>query len=159
MTFEHLERSAYRGPRIQEGNDAETAILGRVASASDRFMRFDEAIQFVRNAKQVPPTLPHLADLRRRVASQLGLQPHQIRYYSAVGSPLDKYHGVDAILEANGRFATLDVTLRPEKTHSKSDATLLLQRRHDGGYEPDPTSLDETVRVLSAKLSGTRRAH
>lgn len=48
---------------------------------------------------------------------QLGLGDEwsQLRFYTAIGSALDHYHGVDAFFEFGGARVTMDITQNPAK--------------------------------------------
>jgi hypothetical protein len=48
----------------------------------------------------------------------------ELKLFSAVGSPLDFFHGVDAFFEFQGRIVTIDVTKNPHKLEGKADFIL-----------------------------------
>lgn len=68
---------------------------------------------------------PFANELRTEVAKKLNLDPSRVRFFSAIGTPLDLFHGTDAIvryLEENGTpiDITLDVTKNSAKDQSKA---------------------------------------
>jgi len=73
------------------------------------------------------PETPFANDLHASVAELLGLENYgQLKFYTAISSHLDFYHGVDAFFEldlggGNTITATLDVTVNPNKTAHKAD--------------------------------------
>ena len=100
------------------------------------YLTFKEALDLVKKFQPIDnetkklqdPTHPKKAfpnDLRIAIADALGLatteELNRLKYYTAVGSPLDLFHGVDAFIELEGktpeeqsRIVTFDVTLRTE---------------------------------------------
>lgn len=76
------------------------------------------------------PSQPFARELRLAVIEQLGLEDEQdmdrVRFFSAVGTPLDVFHGIDGWIEfvpdqGPPRIVTLDVTLDPGKEEHKAD--------------------------------------
>ncbi len=100
------------------------------------YLPFQEAMKLAKmfqpidrkTRKQQDPTNPEKPfprDLRIAIADALGLvtteEMERLRYYTAVGSPLDTFHGIDAFVELEGKtpkeksnFVTFDITLRTE---------------------------------------------
>ena len=85
------------------------------------------------------PDKPFLKDLLCAVQDQLdeaGIET-KVRAYTAVGTPLDHLHGVDAFLSATvgerEYVCTIDVTRNPDKLSSGHKADLIV------GELPDPT--------------------
>ncbi len=61
-------------------------------------------------------------DLHYLVGEKLGLEDfNDLKLYSALGSPLDLYFGVDAFFEYGDAKITLDITANPHKTEHKAD--------------------------------------
>lgn len=93
----------------------------------DRYLPYGQALELAKKLQKnepTAPTKPFLRDLREAVADELGLATTEdlenLKAYTAVGTPLDKLHGVDAFIsvrDADGfeATATLDATLREEK--------------------------------------------
>lgn len=117
----------------------------RVGDETLPYLSYRDALTVVREFQPGDPTNPkkELArELRLAVADVLGIPEDaldRVRFYTAVGSLLDKIHGVDGVIEvadANGNVttATLDLSLRGEKQASdyraKADVVI--------GDLPDP---------------------
>ncbi|MBI5793623.1 hypothetical protein HZA87_00855 [Candidatus Uhrbacteria bacterium] len=91
------------------------------------------AIDLIRQHTQEDPTNPRkpfAKELRLAVIDELGLEEDddldRIRFYSAVGTPLDVFHGVDGWIEfvpekGSIQMITLDVMLDPGKVSHKAD--------------------------------------
>ncbi len=61
------------------------------------------------------------------IFEELGLSAENLHFYSAVGSPLDLFHGVDAWFELdNGKRVTIDLTMNPNKDEYKADIVFLV---------------------------------
>ncbi len=100
------------------------------------YLPFREAMELVKKFQPIDrktrkiqdptnPEKPFPRDLRIAIADALGLvtmeELERLRYYTAVGSPLDTFHGIDAFVELEGKtpkeksqFVTFDITLRTE---------------------------------------------
>ncbi len=151
-----MPRGDIRGPReFYSGRLNESDVLGDFrptpdgvkafkAEAGDRgYIARGRAIELVREFTKEDPTnpgKPFARELRLAVIDELGLEDEgdmdRIRFYSAVGSPLDIFHGVDGWIEfvpdkGSPSMVTIDVTLNPEKLTHKAD--IIVQE------VPDPT--------------------
>lgn len=121
--------------------------------------------------KPQDPTNPPKAfprELRIAIAEKLGLLKDEdmdrLRYYTTVGSPLDAFHGVDAVIELEGRVpreqsrvAPFDVTLRAELEKENAKA-IVVRELHD---EDSPEFLDDVARIAAQAvpfLESHRRA-
>lgn len=103
------------------------------------YLPFDEALVLVREAQTQDPFNPQrkfMKDLRDAVIKKLRLDPKDaaknLGIYSAVRTPLDSYHGVDAFMElrtSDGivHLVTMDATLNQEKLDAdRSKANILV---------------------------------
>jgi len=72
------------------------------------------------------PSKPRAAEFYRQVRE--GLEDAKVherpKFYTARGSALDRYHGVDAIFELSGRDVTVDFTVNPHKTEYRADVVV-----------------------------------
>lgn len=104
------------------------------AEVSERgYITRARAIELIRKHTQedpTNPTRPFAKELRLAVAEELGLESDtdldNLRFYSALGTPLDVFHGVDGWIEfrpegGSPRVVTIDVTLDPAKLEHKAD--------------------------------------
>lgn len=116
------------------------------AATRDGYMRRGQAMDFIReHGMEDPtnPTRPFANELRLAVAEELGLESNDemdlLRYYSAVGTPLDVFHGIDGWIEFNNgripRSVTMDVTRNKLKDEHKADLIV-----HE---VPDPSEDEE----------------
>lgn len=100
------------------------------------YMKYKSSVEFAKTHQRADPLNPKRffpKSLREGLKSdsQLGItNEEQIAFYTAVNSPLDLYHGVDAFFEyKNGERAivvTLDVTTNPNKDSYKADVILAI---------------------------------
>ena len=104
----------------------------------DSYVKFGESIKAVRNMQLGSPEKPSKfvpKDLKKNI-EQLFLRDTgkeiNILFYTAVGSHLDRYHGIDGFFEINedGRkvIVTMDVTANPNKDSYKADIILSVPR-------------------------------
>lgn len=131
-------------------NDPEYAkALKRLGADAKGYLPFTLAMELVemfqpidsKTHKLSDPTNPEKRfanDLRVQIADKLGLETSEeldrLKYYTAIGSPLDFFHGVDAFVILEGkrpsdpkRWATFDFTLRTEasaKANAKADVII-----------------------------------
>lgn len=90
----------------------------------------------IRSTLPLKPKRPFINELRTQVAQKLGVDSNQIRIFSAVKTPLDIFHGTDAIVRYIERDGTpVDITLDITKNEKKdiAKANVLLE-----GVEVDP---------------------
>ncbi|GEM_PF-902644 len=109
------------------------------AGMEDGYIRFRKAIDLAKKFQPYDPVNPdkHFArDIRIAVQDLLGLKTEEemdrVKFYTAVGSPLDKFHSVDAFIEytdENGETvrATFDLTVNPNKKGYKTDIVVQAQ--------------------------------
>ena len=82
------------------------------------------------------PDRPFANDLHATVAQELSPEDYScVRFYTAIGSPLDFYHGVDGVIEfslpdGSAFVVTIDITTNPEKLEYKAD--IVVQVPFDG---------------------------
>lgn len=67
---------------------------------------------------QPKATRPRVISLETFISSTLS---RPVKFYTAVGTPMDFFHGVDGFFECDGVQVTLDLTLNPHKTSHKAD--------------------------------------
>jgi len=136
---------------IQAGKDLEMAVLGapkiRDLKNTGNYMKFDDAVAYVKSLEQPTRKSDAITKLRKRVAELCRLHPHQIGFYSAVGTPLDFYHGVDAFFEKSGQIVTMDVSMRDKEIQK---ATVLLPVEYDA--EGGVKIADEDIERASRKI-------
>jgi len=124
------------------GKIAESEVLGETATEQKEkeqefygeYITFEQAVDLVKDNKYQPfkdPTNPHEKpfphDVHATLIEELSLDSYeQLRFYTAVGSYLDKKHGIDAFFELDlgegeSVRATLDMTQNPNKHDYKAD--------------------------------------
>lgn len=114
----------------ETGHLFEGECLGevKVSARGREYLSFAEAMALVKAAQPWNPTDPGprpANDLHAAVCEVLGVDNYsEVALYTAVGSPLDFYHGVDALIEWRGAIVTIDVTANPTKSAHKADFIL-----------------------------------
>ncbi len=73
---------------------------------------------------------------------------HKVRFYTAVYSSFDIFHGVDAFVEIVGVVVTIDVTLNPRKVRGKAHVVY-----HDGDGIVDLADRIENVYRVKEKIA------
>jgi len=173
-----------RGPAsFYSGRELEIDVFGRpkfprgyeevLRQESQRgYLPFNRAMDVIREYYPFDPTNPpkeFANDLRLEIIDKLGLTDEQaddLKFYSAIGTPLDTFHGVDAWLEfpdpntSRPIFVTLDVTKQVGKLEEGHKADVIV------GDVPEPASnsylgeveryADEVFDVFQRKLPPKR---
>ena len=103
---------------IQEGYDIERAVFGApVIPPRERksgYVPFQESVTFVKEHQPDPlKRSPFVKRLRSMVVEDCADTTVPVKFFTAVGTPLDRYHGVDAFFEQGGFW--LRSIFRPEK--------------------------------------------
>ncbi len=160
-----MARGDTRGPRdFYSGRLNERDALGdfkrtpafmrayRAAANERGYVNYRQSVELVEQHYEGDPTNPAkpLAnELRMAVIDELGLETDadmdRIKFFTAIGTPLDHFHGVDAWIEfvpevGPPRRVTIDVTLNPNKETHKAD--VIVQEF------PDPSENEERFMEL-----------
>ncbi len=97
------------------------------ARAKIEYQPYQEALATVRENQPGDPSDPEARfanDLHATIAEILGLEDYnQLRFFTAVGSTLDRFHGVDGFFELQTDHSdpaqvfrvTIDITINPQK--------------------------------------------
>lgn len=116
--------------RIYTGGSVEADLFGKIEQEAKKkerpaYLPYKTAMNLVKELQPGDPTEPEADfanDLHATVAEKLGLEDYGfLKFYTAVGSELDFYHGVDAFFELEDPetnktyILTLDLTLRSIK--------------------------------------------
>lgn len=117
-----LEKMHYTGRFFETDNFGESRC-----KHPEQYQKYSDAIADVKNNQPGDPTDPKprfANNLHTEVATELGLGDDlsQLRFYTAIGSALDHYHGVDGFFEFGEARVTMDITQNPAK---------------EGGYKAD----------------------
>jgi hypothetical protein len=127
-------------PRIT-GETVEKELFGRSHYESKTgehnpdysFVRPERAFEMLKHMQPFNPFEPtpdFASELQASVYDRLGLDASQVGFFTAIKSPLDRFHGVDGWLEINqpGRQSrvTIDITTNPDKERSGADIIFLV---------------------------------
>ena len=138
------------------------------------YISYEEAFAFIKKAYPLnpyDPAKPFARELRLKVGERLGLtreeELHRLKLYSTIGSPLDRIHGVDALIiyddpEMGEIIVTIDETENPKKfdeDDGKQKVDILMH-----GIAADPkeetkfnVSVSEWAKVVADVLSNKIR--
>ncbi len=115
------------------------------------YMPFKAAMCAVKSKQPVDPTgrpqKPFAQALKRGIVKRLGVLYHEVKFYSAVGSSLDVFHGIDAFVEYRGKIVTMDVTMNSQKDAYKADFLITKDV-----YEAGPSSWEELAKDMANRL-------
>ena len=95
-------------------------------------MSFSKALAFTKEHQ--PSTLSRsrvVTKLRNSIAERLSDSTTPVKFFTAVGTPLDVYHGVDGFFEQGSRIVTCDISLR-EKEVIKADVLIVVTMGREG---------------------------
>lgn len=114
------------------GKKVEAELFGQVKSNSDnQYQTYERALADVKQAKINNDPLNPVKDfaklLRLKVANRLSPEdPSRVKFYTAINTPLDLKHGVDAVIEftpvsSRAIRVTIDITMNPDKIDGHAD--------------------------------------
>jgi len=133
-----LEVDVFGKPKF---NEEYVAAYKRLTREKGGYLPYGVAQKLIREFYPEDPTNPtkeFARDLRLAICEELGLDGDDadaVRFYSALGTPLDHFHGVDAWVEIDldhatqGRLhaqVTLDVTKREDKAEDGHKADVMV---------------------------------
>jgi hypothetical protein len=116
-------------------SDGKTPLEARNYLPPNKAVRFAKAFQ-----PWDDPTMPETKvakDLLNFIADELGIEPdseeeQELKFYTAVGTPLDHKLGVDAFVEYKGKRVEFDVTRNPAKSFEDStNARIIMEELPD----------------------------
>jgi hypothetical protein len=122
------------------GRLLEREVFGDISVAWEgkmQYLPYQEAMHFCHNhqPENWSPTEPSprvASDLHALVA--IGLEEiigefewNELGIFSAIGTPLDVFHGVDGWFEFHGRVVTFDLTTNSQKGTYKADVILIYE--------------------------------
>ena len=119
------------------------------------YLPFEKAVELAREFQHGDPTNPEknfANDLRLAIIERLEKRDFlklgdedNVKFYSALGMPLDVFHGIDAFIEFTDRLSvthrvTLDETANPAKLEGGHKADIV--------FEPVPDAVEEEASYL-----------
>ena len=111
----------------------EEEIIGHCTHIVMKYTSYENSMNIVKKSQPWDTTDPQprfANNLHANVAMALGIEDwSQLQFYTAVGSPLDYFHGIDCFFEFQGHVVTIDVTTNPDKDEYRAD--FILQRDTD----------------------------
>lgn len=130
---------------------------------TDSYMKRRQSIEFAKTHQRGDPFNPKrffpksLRDGIKQDESLNITSEDQLAFYTAVNSPLDRYHGVDAFFEykTDGKYitVTLDVTTNPNKDSYKADVILAIPSEGLDPSDPDyQTTISHYVEQIKSQL-------
>lgn len=136
MGFESHRRQETDNINIKAGQFFEQAVFKGCVSddtdIEDGYMEYKESLAWVKDHQPKkdynnPETLDseQLLKLKSAVSSKLTNVDKVLRFYTAIGSPLDVLHGVDGFFEIGDCVVTVDLTLNSDKIIAKADVVIL----------------------------------
>ena len=121
---------SFEQPNGYTGGLLEEELLGACDGWKNKeYMPYADALEFVKahqpeGWRPSDPRPRFAADLFTTVALAL-LGPEgdwtDLKFYTAVDSPLDVFHGTDAFFEYQDKIIKIDLTINPQKGDAKAD--------------------------------------
>jgi len=131
------ERHNWNNVGIKEGEDIERGFFGQAGKKFNGelvYMPYKRALESAIDNQ--PDRLPYFTQrLLSKVDEAYPNLAGMINFYTAVGTSLDVYHGVDAFFKLQDHIVTLDVTSNDSKTHAKADIIVQTGYDEDGGID------------------------
>lgn len=150
-----LEKAWNKGPGISDGEDVERAVLGspKKKEENNEYVPFQEAIRQVKEDQPSPFERSLIVkELRNKIAANCTDKTEAVKFFTAVGTPLDIYHGIDAFFEQGLRRVTLDISMR-EKRSFKADVLMKVDMDRDGNIIVEPIELENVARDIAQRLT------
>lgn len=119
MQHKFFSISGYTGQLFED------EVLGSCVVSWSGYMAFKEAKRFARD-NQPKVMCNHACRFRQAVASVMSVELEKVSIFTAVGTPLDKFHSIDGWFEFDGLTVTFDVTLSTHKVRYKADVVVHL---------------------------------
>jgi len=160
--YEDMDKEIYTGKL------AEYELLGEVLKKPEEtleYIPYRDAIEAIK--KKQPwkdPTNPEKKfpnDLHKKIAAKLCPTNYKrLRFYTAVGSELDRFHGVDAFFELDFVESekiktirvTFDLTINPKKEEYKADELVFVPEEAID-FEENLKEYEEVVSEAAKKIS------
>lgn len=140
--------------------------------ATQGHIPYQEALELAKKFQPFDPTNPHKKPFARDIRVSLielmenkGLLPKdstnedkdRVKFYTAVKTPLDTFHSVDAFIEfedLNGKkyLVTFDLTLNPHKKEHRSD--IIVQKLPDPNLKEESMKYNATIEEYAQKALG-----
>ena len=102
------------------GHLFEREVLGECRAAARGHMGYREAAELVRKSQPTKKTST-ATRLEAEVGKRLG---GAVKFFTAVGSAMDLFHGTDGFFQFEGFIVTIDVTMNPNKDSGKADVII-----------------------------------
>jgi hypothetical protein len=144
--------SIMRGQDGVTGHLFEAEILGECLVEWDgSYCSFRKSMWMVKNNQPSDPSDPGpklINDLHAHIALELELMDWSVlRFYTAVGSPLDECHMIDGFFEYCGQVVTMDLTLNCHKDEARADLVI-----HPDAFK----DLKSLATLIACRLQGGR---
>jgi len=141
---------------VVPGSQVERALLGEVlprARNNDAYVPFKKAFVIaLQNQPERTKESTFARELCSRIQQLCSDQETPVRLFTTVGSALDVYHGVDAIVAQGMRYVTVDVSMR-EKEYYKADVLICARMGDDGEVSVDEEELQHAAEACARKLT------
>ncbi|MDE1974947.1 MAG: hypothetical protein KGI49_00310 [Patescibacteria group bacterium] len=136
----------YEAPSGYTGKILETEVLGECRIKARGYLKFNQSIEEVKENQPYDPHHPtgEAGSFHDAVAEAMGIEPDQLEMYTAVGSALDRFHGVDGFFEFNGIVITVDVTANEHKDSYKA-RVIVTEEDAGNGFK-------ESARIIAAEF-------
>lgn len=107
------------------GGQFESIVLARCTWECRDYVPYKKSIEMIKQHQgcwnPAKPHTPTAAKLKKAVADLLGADYLEVKIFTALGNnPGDRYHGIDAIIEYQGKFCPIDLTVNPHKCNQRS---------------------------------------
>ena len=150
------ERAWRSGLGIADGEDIEKGVLGAPVlkpreKMPEEYMAYKDAVAWVREHQPDAFSRSKLIkNLRTRVAELCTNIDEPVKFYTAVGTPLDIYHGVDAFFAQGHKIATVDLSMK-EKENYKADVLMTVAFDSNG----EPVSTERALQMTAEAIADT----
>ena len=144
----------------KDGEDVERSVLSVSRAGKSKqeamYMSYKDAVSHAKKNQpsEFKPETQKFANGIYEALKHQGLpEGVPVKFYTAVGTPLDIYHGTDALFEIAGQDITIDVTINPEKVEAKADVVVQLAFNDEGGIDYGEGGFEYVAKEIMIKLT------
>ena len=161
MAWRDYATEGFKSSGMREGADIEKAVFGTpVIPPQERksgYVPFQESVTFVKEHQPDPLKRSlFVKKLRSMVVEDCADTTVPVKFFTAVGTPLDQYHGVDAFFEQGGVLVTLDISAREKEVH-KADVLLKAGMDNEGRVVIPDAELQQAAKNIAGILNQRSR--
>jgi len=174
VTGKLLEESYFGVSATRQNKQAMTELFemlsnGKTPTEARGYLSFEKAVRLAKTFQPGDdPTMPETKvakDLLNAIADELGIEPdseeeQELKFYTAIGTPLDIKHGIDAFVEYKGKRVYFDVTKNPSKRFEDStNERIIMEELPDYGDKTKRAEYEQAFKKYARRAARILQSH